>query len=962
MRKWLTCLAAAAALLLGSQAAYAQNARIVGTVKDQTGGALPGASVTARNQETGLTRTATSDGVGNYRLPALPPGTYKLIAELTSFSSESRPDLVLVIDQTATIDFALKPASVAETVTVTGESPLVDTTASAVSTSVSNQQIQDLPVASRRWIDLAMLTPGTSQDGIRGFFYRGNVNVGAGGREYSNAFVVDGVNNTWAEMGEARQNFAMDSIREFKVSTSNYKAEYGLATGGLVTVVSKSGSNDLHGSGFLFFRDKSLTSIEEFQTSRPPYRRYQYGGSLGGPILKDKTHFFLVYEGTKENQFFTVNTRGIWPQYDGTYKSAQTRWTYMARVDHQLTQGQSLFFRWAAEDEYRPIITAGGRIHPTNSFDFAVPRKSAVLGHTWILGPRTLNEFRAQYAFAKYEVAPPNSHGDWEPGDFGQDRLNFCTPIFIYPSVQIGGCGNSQMGPESRWQVKNDFSYLLPGGGGQHQLKAGADFSYVPFRFDSMGSPLGSWTFSKDAPYNAADPTTYPTQYNNSLPQYGDIPTRHFSAYVQDDWEPARGLTFNLGLRYDLQMGSFNEDLGDLLGRIQAKLGRDGSYPLPIPWHQGAGSRGDHDNFGPRIGFAWDPKRDGVTNIHAAYGRFYDNIRTLLNGLGELTWPQAKPIVIIRPAFPDPLQGRSRDQFISSAPPNITVLDNAFENPFAHQVNVGVSRSLTRDIAVSADGSFVWRYADRNEVDVNLPDRVTRQKPYPQFGRVTFVQSTQDNSYKALLLKLEKRMSHHYQFLVSYTLSKAMDNAFTSTAPDSYGFTKVERPASVDRPTDRRHRLVVSGIAQLPWEVQLSAIGDFRTSLPFAPTTALDLNGDAYTGDLPSGVAVGSGCRGLSLDAVNAFRTSRGLAAVSTVACPTFANVDVRLSKAFLVNVGAHPHRLELIAQLFNVLNRANENVPTVSLQSALFGQTTSLLPNINAPSRQAEIAIRYQF
>src|SRR3989441_542041 len=871
MRKWLAGLVATTAVLIGSQAAYAQNARIVGTVKDQTGGAVPGVTVTARNQETGLTRAASSDEAGNYRLPALPPGTYGLTAELASFSSESRPDIVLVIDQTATIDFTLKPASVAETVTVTGESPLVDTTASAVSTSVSNRQIQDLPVASRRWIDLAMLTPGTSQDGIRGFFYRGNVNVGAGGREYSNAFLVDGVNNTWAEMGEARQNFAMDSIREFKVSTSNYKAEYGLATGGLVTVVSKSGSNELHGSGFLFFRDKSLTSIEAFQTARPPYRRYQYGGSLGGPIVKDKTHFFLTYEGTKESQFFTVNTRGIWPQYDGTYKSAQDRWTYMARVDHQLKEGQTLFLRWAAENEYRPIITAGGRIHPTNSFDFAVPRKSAVLGHTWVMGPRAINELRAQYAFAKYEVAPPYSHGDWAPGDFGQDRLNYCTPIFVYPSVQIGGCGNSQMGPESRWQVKNDFSYLVPEWGGQHQLKVGADFSYVPFQFDNMGSPLGSWTFPKDTPYNANDPTTYPTQYTNSLPQYGNTPTKHFSVYVQDDWEPARGLTFNVGLRYDVQIGSFNEDLAGLLGRIQEKLGRDGSYPLPIPWLQGADQRGDHNNFGPRIGFAWDPKPDGMTDFPCAYGLFCDT------------------------------------------------------------------------------------------VDPNVPNRATKQKPYPQFGRVTFIQSSQDNTYKALLLKLEKRMSHRYQFLVSYTLSKAMDRAFTSTAPDSYGFTKVEWPASVDRPTDRRHRLVVSGIVQFPWGVQLSGIGDFRSSLPFAPTTSVDLNGDGYTGDLPSGVAVGSGCRGLNLDAVNAFRTARGLAAVSTVACSAFANVDGRLSKAFLFHTRGHPHRIELIAQLFNVLNRANYNVPSTSLQSALFGQATSLLPNINAPSRQAEMAIRYQ-
>src|SRR6185437_12828630 len=260
---------------------------------------------------------------------------------------------------------------------------------------VSTAQIQDLPVASRRWIDLAMLTPGTSQDNIRGFFYRGNVNLGAGTREYSNGFIVDGVNNTWAEMGEPRQNFAMDAIQEFKVSTSNYKAEYGLATGGLLTVVTKSGTNQLHGSGLLFYRDAAITAEEYFQkqldvqhgaasgANKPGYHRYQYGGTVGGPIVQNKTHFFAAYEGTKEQQNFTI-VAPAWPQYAGVFPSKQTRWTYNVKVDHTLSNSQSLFFRWGAEDEYRPIITTGGRTTTSASFDFGVPRQSAVLSHTWV--------------------------------------------------------------------------------------------------------------------------------------------------------------------------------------------------------------------------------------------------------------------------------------------------------------------------------------------------------------------------------------------------------------------------------------------------------------------------------------------------------------------------------------------------------------------------------------------------
>ena len=961
MQKWFVGGLVFVALATLPRGAFAQNALITGTVKDTSGAVLPGVTVTAKNQDTGLTRGAVIEALGDYRLPALPPGTYSVTAELAGFTRETRSDILLVIDQMAIVDFTLKPAGVAETITVAGESPVVDPTASTVATSISNSQIQNLPVGSRRWIDLAMLTPGTSQDNIRGFFYRGNVNVGAGTREYSNGFLVDGVNNTWAEMGEPRQNFAMDSIREFKVSTSNYKAEYGLATGGLVTVVSRSGTNELHGSGLLFFRDKALTAKTVFEDERPDYRRYQYGGTIGGPIVRDKTHFFVAYESTNENQFFTAATGGIWPEYEGTFQSAQDRWTYTAKADHQLAHNQSVFLRWAQENEYRPIITVatsfGHATAPSASFDFTVPRHSLVLGHTWVMTDKALNDFRFQNAFSKYEVAPPYSHGSWDAGDFGHDRLRYCAPQFSYPSILIGGC-NTQMGPEGRWEIKNDFSYLVTSWGGIHQWKTGFDYNYITFQAD--GGPFGTWMFPKDAPYNANDQSTWPTQYTDSLPNYADIRVNHLSAYVQDDWKPRRGVTLSLGLRYDVQLGVFNEDLPGLLAKIQDKLGRDGSYPLEIPFHKGYRSRGDHNNWGPRIGVAWDPTDTGRTNVHAAYGRFYDNIRTLTN-FGELTWPQSKQIIIRNPDFPDPFQGRPRDQFLSTAAPNITVGSHDQVNPYAHQFNVGLSHMLTREIALTADMTLVDRYSDRDTVDLNLPDQTTRARPYPQFGRVSFWQSTADNTYRALLLKVEKRHTNRYQFLVSYTLSKAQDDSFTNAFSDRYGYVRFERYSTADR----RHRLVTSGIAQLPFDAQVSAILDLRSALPFGPTTSFDLNTDGYTGDLPPGVLPGSGCRRLDLNAVNAFRVARNLTPVSEVSCPGFVNLDVRFSKSLFVS----GHRVEFIAQLFNVFDRANFNIPNTNIGAGndlsgrpLFGQSTSILPNINAPSRQVEFAIRYQF
>jgi hypothetical protein len=956
MRRWLVWAATLVMLLVGADRATAQNATVTGTVTDQSGGVMPGAVVTANNQETGLARTATTGDNGQFRVPALPPGSYLVTAELDGFTKEQVDGLVLVIDQIATINFSMKPAAVAETITVASDAALIDTTASTVSTSVSNQQIQFLPVASRRWIDLAMLTPGTSQDNIRGFFYRGNVNIGGGAREYSNGFVVDGVNNTWAQMGEPRQNFAMDAIREFKVSTSNYKAEYGLATGGLLTVVSKSGTNALHGSGLLFVRDQALTARSFFESVKPDFRRYQYGGTLGGPIVRNRTHFFAAYEGTDENVFYTVSTLGAWPQYDGTYPSDQNRWTYSTKVDHQLTPSQTLFVRYGQENEYRPIVTTGVRTHPTNSFDFAVPRSSAVVGHTWVLSPRALNDFRFQYAYSKFEVSPPYSHGSWEPGDFGSDRLSLCTPVFNYPSISIGGCGNSQMGPEARVELKNDFSYLMNKWGGTHQWKVGVDYSHVTFSSDNLNSPLGVWQFQRDVPYNANDTSTYPVQYSNTLPTYAEIPVTHLSAYLQDDWQIGRGLTLNLGLRYDVQLGSFNEDIPELQARIAEKLGPGFGFPIAVPFLEGSDRRGDRNNFGPRAGFAWDPWQSGRTNIHAAYGMFYDNMRTLQN-FDELTWPQGKTIIIPLPSFPDPLQGRSRDQFISTSAPNIVVYDNDTVNPYAHQINAGVTHMVTNELAVTTDVTTVFRYSDRNIVDLNLPipGPTPRTRPYTQFGRVNFGQPTADNSYKALLVKVEKRLTKRHQYLVSYTFSNADDTNFSNRYGDRDGYVRDSLPAIADR----RHRLVASGIVQGPYDTQLSLILDLRSSLPFSPTTSIDLNGDNYTGDLPAGVLRGSGCRTLDLEAVNRFRASRNLTAVNEPACPGYANLDVRLSKFFTLIPG---HRFEVIAQLFNAFDRNNFNVPINNLMVGTFGQVNSILPNINAPSRQVEFAVRYQF
>jgi hypothetical protein len=260
-----------------------------------------------------------------------------------------------------------------------------------------------------------------------------------------------------------------------------------------------------------------------------------------------------------------------------------------------------------------------------------------------------------------------------------------------------------------------------------------------------------------------------------------------------------------------------------------------------------------------------------------------------------------------------------------------------------------------RDFGVTADVIIVNRKSDRDTDDLNLPDPATRVRAYPQIARVNYWQPTADNNYRALLLKFERRFSGRYSYTASYTLSKSEDDTFQNVYGDRYGFFKEVNPG----PADRRHRLGVSGIVQLPWDVLVSAIADFRSSLPMNPTSGIDINTDGYAIDLPGGVTRFSGCRDLNLAAINAFRQSRSLPAVNDVACPGFANIDIRVSKSFAMGPAQN---LEVIAQLFNIANRANYNVPNNNITAATFGQATSILPNINAPSRQVEIAVRYRF
>jgi Carboxypeptidase regulatory-like domain/TonB dependent receptor len=917
-------------------------AAIEGTVKDDQGGVLPGASLNVRNQDTGFERTSVTGTDGRYRFAALVPGRYTLKAELQGFASEQVRDIELTIGLELRRDFVLKLQTLAETITVTGEAPVVDTTKSEVAGVVTQAQIQSLPVNSRQYLNLALLMPGTSQDASRPFY--NNVAIGAGGSFYSNAFLVDNVTNTWAEQGEPRQNFPQEAVREFKVNTMQYKAEYGLATGGLLTVVTKSGTNELHGSLFEYFRDKSLNAQRLFETTKPDYRRNQFGGSLGGPILQNRWQYFGAFERTRTDEFFTVNTGK--PQFysavEGTFAKPSHTNLYTLRSDMQVMPTQSLFVRYAQEDEKRTCFTCGGNNSANSGYDQAIPRRAVVIGHTWTQSSNLLNDLRFQFAFAEYQIAPAGTNiATW--GDNSPARYARIQRVFQFPSLTYGGSFDD-LGPEKRWQIKDEYTIAH----GSHNIKSGVDFSFLTFKEDSFFGDLnGRYTFGTDQYFNPSDPTSIanlkgPILYTQQDKPVQDtsVPTKNLALFVQDDWKPGSRLSVSLGLRYDSQFGSFNENLN------LAK------FPRPLPFADPS-IRGDRNNFGPRLGFVYDAAGNGKSVWRGGYGIYYDNIRTLAN-FGEWRNFQVLTIRVANPPYPDPFLGQDPKQFISNAPPNVSVLANNFVNPWSQQYNLGFTQEMRGDYALSVDGVYTRVQADRKLYDLNLADPVTGLRPNPTFGRIDQDQSVSDSKYRALYVRLNKRQSHNYQFLLSYTLAKAEDNN-----PAARWVNQVRQQDDWGTSTvDRRHTVVASGAVLLPYDIQFGAVWTARSALPFNTIAGLDLNRDGFATDYVPGTTRNQGNRDLDLSLVNAWRAQRGLSPIpaSQIDSSRFNSIDVRASKQVPLSSG---WKAEVIVQVFNVLNTKNLLAPFTSPQvtnalSDSFGRILTA-----QPGTQAELAVR---
>lgn len=917
--------------------AQRDTATALGVVTDGQGGVLPGALVTAVNTATGVGRSAVSDANGMYRLAALPPGTYDIRAELGGFAPAVRAGQTLGLGAEAVVNFSLSLTTLTESVSVTAQVPVVQTTTSALESRLDREAIDLLPLIGRDYESLLRLAPGAQSSNGVSFM---------GSRGRSNQWNVDGIDNSEDISGYSRQSLALDSVQEVQILVTGFKAEYGQASGGVVNVVTRSGTNDLHGSGFFLFRDQRMMSRSPYaDRSLPadPFQRVHYGGWVGGPVMKNKAHFFLNYEREDRDTFtasarvlpastaaFAPSTLQFLAANDiplslfgagGTVRQVRPEFVNIhnvtAKLDTQLTNAQSLTGRYQLTHDSQPSGTSG------TVFDFngntAFFRTNYVNGnHKWILGPELLNEAYVQVG---------QSYGDWTAQRPGLVNLT------ITGGFNLGGdSGYPQRRTDWIYQLIDNVSWTrFSTRTGDHALKAGVQIKV----FDSDGffdsNFRGTYTFPTLASFVAGTPTRFTqNQGDTNLAR----PNQIYGFYVQDDWRPTPSLTLNLGLRYDYE-GAKTEALADVIGRA------------------GNGISRDRNNIGPRFGFAWAPGSSTKQVIYGGSGIYYDQVILNVIGNARFTPPKVVGIQIDNPRWPDPFAGGT----VSIPPPNLSVIDENLKTPWNWNTQLGFRRELTRDIGLDVsvvhnrgyDQIFILNTNAGRPGSANI-NGGGAVRPDPTITNRSFYSNYGEIRYRGLVVDLRKRMSGRVSWGANYVLSKSRDNGFNFAS----SFLVPERQDLNWGPNtdDRRHVANAHLEWRLPANLMLGVIGEFETEAPMNITVGRDVNGDGLTTDwvnesicrtvaCPGATYSRNSVREMSLDEANRLRGLFGFAPITRFDDnPKYFNADVTLQWSPSLG-GSRSMRFTLEA--FNVFNIAQRNLPTESISSGTFGQVTSV-------------------
>ena len=967
----LGCALAALVLLFAAlQPAAAQTdvttSRISGTVTGSDGAALPGVSVEAKNQETGLTAPGVTDSKGFYRLLNLPTGTYTVTATLEGFSTATHPDIRLLLGSTPTVDFTLQLSTVAETITVTSEVPVVEGTNTSASTTITNEQIQNIPINGRDFKSLVLLTPQTRLDTERGNLSIGgqrgiNTNVTVDGVDYNNAFFGGTVG---AAEGRAPLSISQESIKEFTVITNGASVEFGRSGGGFVNVITKSGTNNLHGSAFYYNQPQDL--ISDFANGAKPadQKKQQYGASLGGPILKDRLFYFLSYDKQKQNLTVPILSSVLDPVIFNRYPELASAPQYVqtrdgdvtfGRLDFQINDSHRLMGRvnLTKYDGVNGTSNAQQRTDSYNGIE-GLDAKSYVGSYSGQFGSSLLNDLNGNYV---QEDTPREDKG-----------LNL-------PEIQLG---NARYGEVSflpitsttkRKAIADTVTYLA----GDHVFKGGAEYNDTSIDQVFRGNWRGVFRFNNRADLLAGKWDRY-TQFGglggltSSQAGRAAFGQKETAGFVQDQWYVLPNLTVTAGLRLET-LDNPNDPILN-----QNDRNANGSFKLN-------GRIPDANNqLSPRLGASWAP--DTKTAVRFSAGRFWARTPAILfaqlftsNGLQGTQYiiqnahdAAGNPLTPTDPLAPAwgtgfTVNGVERIDFTkvpNPVRPGVFAIDPDFDNSYTDRFTLGAEREILPLTSAGLDftyakGHQLQRLADINRqydgtTSVNGVPHYSSVLPNPYYGRITTSLSDGKSKYMALTGTLRRRLANNFSYYAALTYSKDKDNDsnernFAGIQAEDYNNLDLNYAYSV---RDQRWRGVLNGLWQSPWwGINASGSLIYNTGFPYTATTNVDLNNDGEPStDRPT---VG----GVHFER-DSFRQ------------PDFYSLDVRLSKSFKVG----PGEIEASVDCFNCSNAANRFVPgadgliartsiwgTGQTPVATFGKETG----VGTP-RTFQLGLRYAF
>ncbi len=952
-----------AIVCLTASIAAAQQATVAGIVTDSTPLALPGVTVTATNVETGASSTAVTDSRGEYRLPGLLPGRYRVQANLAGFTSVLMDGIELLVGQSAALPFTLKVADLNEMVVVTGEAPFVDVTSSQVTGNVDRRQMEELPLQGRNWLELSKLVKGITAN---------EVSNTPGVADDHFQLNLDGqqITQKVAGSGFGQPRFSREAIAEFQIVTNLFDITQGRSLGTQVQAISRAGTNTAAGSFYGNIRHDRLHAANPLSGTVLPYENQQIGGTVGGPIVRDRMHYFASYEYEREpGTTFRALSALPGQSFSTDYRNTQS--SFLGRVDNQLASADRLSIRASRWDWENPHV---GTTHPSASS--AQTKAATNLLGTWsrVLGSGALQEFKVGYNNFSWQNRP-------QPG--------LETIEYRFPGLTIGGPYNF---PQLFDQNNVELRYDLTSHRGRHDMKVGAELVMV--------SNTGLWNIQERGIMFF---TSLPADISARIPQDGaldpsqwdlaglepliqrfdqnfhagdwsiDVPRLTWALWFGDNWRATNNLTINYGVRWDVDLGATNPP--DV---IENTIDIDnGMFAGDFGFKRGTR---DLANVAPRIGFAWNVGGGNDLVIRGGSGLYYTT------PVSNVTFSPQIYSQMITATFPndglpgfatDPTRGiATYDQALAAAPAQSPrIISPDFRNPYTWQSSIGFQTQLAESLGFEADVTHYQGYRLARTMDPNLfYDPATGYnrnpalgRPNPAYGVISTFVSDGSSDQTMLSMALNRRFRNGFQAGTTYALMLGMHDDGGISYGGATGNNPFDRNEEWATSTDfQRHTVRAWAVFQPGWGITTSVSYSFGSGTRYAASIATQPYGKGGVNRLNL-TAAGGATNAIVIPEGVLDRWHGPAIIESGVVIPRNAlagmpihKVDLRLQKDIGLFRSA---KVQLIGEVFNLFNHANYTTFSTQL-SATAATTTAAFGNPTAASvsRQGQLAFRVSF